>query len=46
MMKNYKYNRILDLMLLFCAGVVGGGLVTAVFNLGLQSTYSGLTGSL
>ena len=30
MMKNYKYNRILDLMLLFCAGVVGGGLVTVV----------------
>ena len=29
-MKNYKYSRIIDLVLLFCAGVVGGGLVTVV----------------
>jgi len=34
-MNKYKYNRILDLTLLFCAGVVGGGLVTAV----LINTY-------
>ena len=30
-MKDWKYSRLVDLTLLFCAGVVGGGLVTAVF---------------
>tara|TARA_R110001632_G_scaffold13393_1_gene45886 strand:+ start:310 stop:423 length:114 start_codon:yes stop_codon:yes gene_type:complete len=30
-MKDWKYGRLIDLTLLFCAGVVGGGLVTAVF---------------
>jgi hypothetical protein len=29
-MNKYKYSRLLDLTLLFCAGIVGGGLVTAV----------------
>ena len=28
----YKYNRIIDLVLLFFAGVVGGGLVTVVLT--------------
>ena len=28
----YKYSRLLDLILLFCAGVVGGGLVTVVLT--------------
>ena len=32
-MKNYKYSRIIDLVLLFCAGVVGGGLITVVLIL-------------
>ena len=36
-MKNYKYSRIIDLVLLFCAGVVGGGLVVAVFTLGFRA---------
>jgi hypothetical protein len=35
--KKYKYSRIIDLVLLFCAGVVGGGLVVAVFTLGFRA---------
>jgi hypothetical protein len=36
-MKNYKYGSIIDLVLLLCAGVVGGGLVVAVFTLGIKA---------
>ena len=36
-MKNYKYNRILDLMLLFLGGFVAGGLIVAVFTLGFRA---------
>jgi len=36
-MKNYKYNRILDLMLLFLGGFVAGSLIMAVFILGIRA---------
>jgi hypothetical protein len=36
-MNKYKYSRLLDLTLLFCAGVVGGGLVTAVLISGYRA---------
>ena len=36
-MKNYKYNRILDLMLLFLGGFVAGSLIVAVFTLGFRA---------
>lgn len=38
-MKNYKYSRIIDLVLLFCAGMIGGSLVTVV----LIQTYRAIT---
>jgi hypothetical protein len=28
----YKYSRLINLILLFCAGMVGGGLVTIVLT--------------
>lgn len=31
-MKDWKYGRLIDLALLFLAGAIGGGLVTAVFT--------------
>lgn len=37
----YKYSRLLDLILLFCAGVVGGGLVTAVLTLAYRTATGG-----
>jgi len=36
-MKNYKYNRILDSMLLFLGGFVAGGLIMTVFILGFRA---------
>ena len=36
-MRNYKYNRILDLMLLFLGGFVAGSLIMAVCILGFRA---------
>ena len=37
----YKYSRLLDLILLFCAGMVGGGLVVTVLGLAFKALTGG-----